>query len=248
MRISYIRHSLVDELHEDVEKNLDRYRDGNFDDLFSEERVKTMRTVSYDPAFPRLLVPASGGDNDARNSLLVYEALSGMTPYSARDERIWAWFTHGPCLEFARRRWLDGDGDAKQLAKDVRLHFFARGGRGITRNNAVSFLWWMAHIASRYERAELQETLKILLSNTDMRLNIIERPTAVRNQKVFSAILDIIRDPAVAGSEIFFKRTVYRKWLQKVNMHGGLRMLGALSESELKDLLERLAAEAVRDA
>ena len=248
MQLAYIKRSQMENLYKNVEKNLDRYRAGNFDDILTEENIRAMRGVSFDPAPLRDLVSESEGDSDVVNAFKVHSALGHIAPYFARDERVWVWFTHGLCLKFARERWFKDAGDAEQVAKDVRLHFFAHGGRGITRNNAISSLWWMAHIASRYERAELRETLRTLLSNTDMRLNIVERPTTFRNQKIFSAILDIIRDPAVSEREFFFKRAVFREWLKKINMHGGLRMLDILSEAELKDLLERLAAEAVRDA
>ena len=246
MSARIVKRALMEELRQNVEKNLDRYRTGNFDDLLVEDRVREIKSVSFDLEPLKNLAHESGGEADAGNAFLVHESLGDMTPYLANDERVWVWFTHGPCLEFTRRRWLGSDGDEEQLAKDVRLHFFARGSRGITRNNAIASLWWWAHIASRYERAELRETLRALLSNTDVRANIIERPTMARSSKSFSAIMDIMKSPP--GGEDFFARPVYREWFRKINMHGGLRMLDALSESDLRDLFAKLAAEAVKEA
>ena len=243
-----VEHATVQKLYADVEKNLDRYLAGDFDDLLADENVKMAQSVFLDSQPLKSLVHERGGENDAENALLVYRSLKGMTPTLAHDEGLWVWATHGPYLEFARRRWLKDDGDRKKLAKAVRLHFFARGARGLVRNNAVASLWWWAHIASRYERAELRETLEILLSYTDLRTGILERPTTARSPKVFRAIMDVLRDSAAASNFNLSGRSVYRLWLKKINMAGEKKMLDAMSEADLRDLFAKLAAEAVKEA
>ena len=243
-----VEHATVQRLYAGIGKNLDRYLAGDFDDLLAGENIKIAQSVFLDSRLPGNLVHERGGENDAENALLVYRSLKGMTPTLAHDEGLWVWATHGPYLEFTRRRWLKGGGDAKQLTRAVQLHFFVRGARGLARSNAIASLWWWAHIASRYERADtdLRETLAILLSRTDIRKNVLERPTMSRNPKVFSAVMDVLRDPP--GGEEFFDRSVYRKWFRQINMHGELRMLDAMSEADLRDLFAKLAAEAVKEA
>ena len=104
-----------------------------------------------------------GGDSDAENSYIVFDALKGLNPNLARDERIWVYLTHFHCLDFTRKRWLDPGWSDEKLIAGIRAHFFARGSRGFERNNSIASLWWWAFLASRHETKSLRDTLEIFL-------------------------------------------------------------------------------------
>lgn len=111
--------------------------------------------------------------------------MSELSPYEARDERLWAHITHTHMLEYARKRWPIPE-DPVAAVGHIRAHFFAKEQRQIERDNAASRLWWMAHLCGRVRGLELSDTLKVFLYRTDVRASIIERPTVSQNRNLFS--------------------------------------------------------------
>jgi len=250
--LRFPRPAAIDGLFESVERNLERYIEGDFETMNLEEDAPEAPDARLLSGPLSRLRPEQGGGNDAVNAALVFDALPGLTPRLARSEGLWVWLCHGPCLAFARERWIREGQSKAEIAKDVRRRFFARedGDRAFTRNNAVASLWWRAHIASRYPRADMRRSLEILLTRTDLRSALLERPTTARDPRVFSALMDVVfsRHEADEKSPFFSRRNPYRLWSKKVNRLGKERTLDVLPEPELRALFERLASEAEAEA
>jgi len=233
------------ELRDKIDLHLDRYVDGNFNDILLDEYVIPVRDTTIDMELISKLNPKRGGEVDVENSLLVYEALKGINRYLARDERLWVWLTHGPCLEFARKRWLVEGAGKEALKSLIKAHFFASGYRGFERNNAVACLWWWAEIVSRYPYANFREALTVLLHQTDVRAQIIERPTS--SQSAFEPIMNVLIEKYNSDERsTFFKRekgntAAYRRWLSEINRHGGTKLFEALPAIEVTKLFRSLA-------
>jgi len=88
MNLHVVKRGLVAELRDKISSNLDRYLEGNFDDILLPEYVIAVKDTKLNLDEITKLTPQSGGSYDAQNSQIVYSALSGITRYLARDERL----------------------------------------------------------------------------------------------------------------------------------------------------------------
>ena len=255
-QVKALKEKVVADLHDKVGENLDKYfsdsSDSDVDFFHPDEDVRILLSVQCDLEPLKKLEPASGGDNDIENALLVYQSFPDLTPYKACDERIWTHLTHGPCFSYTQKRWLYGKEGSSPDAKVklVQKHFFARvdGSRGWQRNNAISNLWWSAHIARKCGEENFEKTLKVLLHQTDFRKSIVERPSTSQSAKVLSVIMKVLTDIYYNGDLDFFRRGVgrgaYLEFARFINRHGGTRFLEALSEKDLRNLIEQLVSDA----
>jgi hypothetical protein len=238
-----VKRGLVSNLRDSVEKNLERYVAGDFSDILTSEYVIGVKDTYVDLSQLQNLDPRSGGENDVANAKIVYGAIKGLNRYLARDERLWVWFTHGPCLDYARNRWIKKKNTEDKI-KEIKAHFFATGNRGFERSNAIACLWWWAEIASQYTDEPLEKVLEVLLYETDVRESIIGRPTV--SQPAFNSIMKVLIEQYDSDPEhVFFRRSkgtrFYGKWLIEINRYAGVRMYEAFSESENTELFRKLA-------
>lgn len=251
MNIKIMKRGLVHYLFLNVGTNLDRYLKGDFEDIIeSDDFIREIKNSSYNEELLEQLDGTVGSAADATNAEIIYNAFQGLSPYMARDERIWVYLTHTKCLEFTRERWLKNISDEEKLVSSIKSHFFARGGeRGFERNNALSSLWWGAYIADFYKDEPLGRTLKAFLTHTDVRASIIERPNTSFNKNTLSGIMSVlIRKYYVEEDEKFFSRvknkSIYREWLKLINRYGGGRLLDSMDKKEAENIINELAAEA----
>jgi hypothetical protein len=241
-----VKRSMVSFLRDSIEKNLERYVAGDFSDILTSEYVVGVKDTFVDLERLKQLDPRSGGECDVANAKLVYESIPNLSRHLARDERLWVWFTHGPCIGYARNRWISQQSTEK-MVNQIRTHFFAVTERGFERNNAIACLWWWATIASQYADEPIEKVLKVLLHHTDVRASIIERPTIT--QPAFKSIMRVLVEQYDSDpSHRFFKRSknraAYKKWLIEINRYAGTRMYEAFSEEENTQLFRKLALEA----
>jgi len=164
--------------------------------------------------------------------------MSELSPYEARDERLWAYLTHTHVLGYARKRWPLPE-DPATAVDHVRAHFFAKEQRQIERDNAASRLWWMAHLCGRVRGLELADALKVFLYRTDVRASIIERPTVSQNLNLFSVIVRRLRD-SYQGQKRLFERNTFRRLMQEINSIGGVQLLDAMSEAQIADIIDNI--------
>ena len=185
-RARYLRHSALEKLREAVPENLAAYHSGDFNHLLVDNALFFEGRADIDTErLAKLSGPVDGELRDAENCQTCFVSMSELSPYEARDERLWAHITHTHMLEYARKRWPIPE-DPVAAVGHIRAHFFAKEQRQIERDNAASRLWWMAHLCGRVRGLELSDTLKVFLYRTDVRASIIERPTVSQNRNLFS--------------------------------------------------------------
>lgn len=162
--------------------------------------------------------------NDYTNAGLVQQALIGLTPADATDERLWVTLCLNQFKDYVLARWGEvADGK----------HFFCGGYRELTRNNGVSRLWW-SKFNSKKMNTQNQEIIKLFFGDIDRRQQLIERPTSSNNRKVLKIIFEIIAEQNKAGNP--YKRQHYRDFLKKINFVGKRKSLPSLDEKTLKKL------------
>lgn len=181
---------VLEKLSEEIDSNLERYRSGNFTDLAKANGWSIETTLSeWDPSIAENLDPSGTPDVEAKNSLLVFQGLSGMTPALAREERLWVRLCHIEFLEYARERWLRNE---ENIPSAVRRHMFATGLRGCRDQNAIGRLWWNGHLASLACPGQIEKGLKLLLSRANIRLQIMDRADSAFRQPLVRGIFRLL--------------------------------------------------------
>lgn len=237
MKARFARSAVVEQLWDNVPDNLDIYRNGNFGELTSDisRYFETDIDIS-DDIDSKLDIPTSGDYKEIENCKILYENLKNLNPYHARDERFWVYICHTALLNYARARWpIPAEDDA--AIKHVRNHFFARNFRQIERDNAGSRLWWMAHLCDRVKGLSMDDSLYVLLYRSDVRANLIERPTTSQSVNVFAGVLRKLID-SYYGQKTLFGRQTFRNCMMLLNSFGGYILLDVLSEQKISELLD----------
>lgn len=238
--LALFRHSAISQLYKDININLARYRDGDFEFLTEDPSRFIESKCQIDEG--RLVdVHCSSDDtNEVACCMAVADGLNGVTPYLARDERIWVRLTHIELLHYSRTRWPIPSTDTEAVTH-IQKHFFARSARGIERDNAISRLWWMATVASKVEGLKTSEALDALLFQSDVRASIIERPSTSQNTALLSALVIQLHKSLLSNQELF-ERKRFRSLMKQLNINGGVKLLDVLGV----DVLQEMVGEAAK--
>ena len=225
MKLKYLSEKVAADLLANIGKNLDRYREGNFEDLVEEGgwSIGLKLDVNLDPL--KNLVGETGVEAEVKNSLLVWSALSHMTPSLARENRIWTRLTHVDCLGYARARWLKGG----ETEAAVKTHFFADTQTKCRDDNAIGRLWWNAYIAQLAMPNDHEAALRAMLKRADIRNNVVERTWTTSRPKIAAGILrTIINKPAVTVTE-----RAFRDFMVALNRRGGGVLFELMDANEI---------------
>ena len=213
-----------------------------FEELEDELNLTTVPFNAEIANFPSLEIPegiSQETNKDLENCKILAEAFSGLIAAKATDERLWATLCFKNYSSYARARWpLDR---AKTQENHVQDHWFAKTSRNRMRDNAVSRLWWMAHIASRVDRPN-DEVLKTLFFNSDYRSNLLERNSSANAINVVASILSISQKYFDDGVE--FNREKFRTFMKQVDFVGKRTALPSLTAEDLEALLTPIYASA----
>jgi hypothetical protein len=244
MNLRILRDATVLALRNSIGDNLDLYRSGEFGFLNLDSAQYLELPLEQNlSALSDVKNPEGERFFEVENCLAVHEFLKGLAPYEARDERLWCYLTHSVFLDYTRLRWPIPDDDQEAISH-IETHFFARTNRQIERDNAISRLWWMAHLCTRVEGVPQKEALEAFLLRSDVRANIIERPTVAQSKGVFSVILRSLIASA-AGKKALFERATFRKVMVELNSIGGFKLLDALPEQELVNIFDDVLTKRV---
>ncbi|MCL4850426.1 MAG: hypothetical protein KJZ78_03480, partial [Bryobacteraceae bacterium] len=142
-KLKYPALRVCDGLRKGVAGNLDRYLEGDFEDLAGTDDWAIPLSVDFDP-LPLESLVANEAD-DAKCSMLVWKALGSLPPSLASEGRIWTRLSHVDCLEYARVRWI-GQRTGPAAVKVIEDHFFAATRTACRDDNAVGRLWWTSYI------------------------------------------------------------------------------------------------------
>ena len=238
MSISFFKDEALDELFENIEVNLDQYRNGDFDDLVTDDSVHKFAELSINQEF---LISIHGGqDDDVDNCLKMFEAMQGLTPKLARDKRLWSYLTHTSLLQYTKERWpIPNDDD--EAVNWIKHHFFITGSRDFERDNAASRLWWSTFICKRVSNIDPKKALQALFFKMDPRSQVLDRKTTALSTNLFEAVLEkmII---SFEGDQKFLtdRHGLNRPFMSEVNALGGFNLLNALSLEQSRKKLKEI--------
>ena len=242
MKVRLLRAESLDQLQSSIAVNLDRYRNGGFDYLKADPAFSFEHNVEVDDAaLATLKAPSGGSFYEVENCEIVYQACRTLRPYDARDERFWVYLSHTLLLDHARRRWPlpEDDGEA---AAHIAKHWFARDKRQVERDQVGSRLWWMGHLCARVDGVDPDVALRAFLFRSDVRANLIERPTVSQSIGLFSAIVKRLIQ-SFNGRQHLFERRVFRQLMMEINSVGGYRLLDCLAPGDIDRMLDAIIAD-----
>jgi hypothetical protein len=245
MRIKLLRERALIDLRSKVRVNLDLYRTGNFDYLNLDPALSFNSEIDLlEEEVSKLRSPVGPQSFEAENCATMLAALPALTPYQAADERLWAMLSHTVLLSHARARWpIPSKSD--EAEEHIRKHFFAQNYRQLERDNIGARLWWMGHLCSRVKGMPLKQALDVFLFRSDVRANIVERPTTAQSVAVFSALLRKLAQ-SYDGKKKLFERSTFRSLMIHLNGLGGYKLLDALDAKAVESLIDELIATRLR--
>ena len=87
----------------------------------------------------------------------------------------------------------------------------------------------------------LERALKVFLHQTDVRANIVERPTTAQNINVLSSVLQKLGD-SYEGDKGLYERERFRGMMKELNLQGGTKLLEVLEPREVDRIVNRCVA------
>ena len=244
-RIRFFRQNTVDSLRATIKENLPWYRNENNTLLESIVDEYGQMSQSIDRTCFDNLNENTKEEDDLENTIAIYTALDGLSPQQAAEEKIWVYATHILAKQYTSKRWSKIPTDDNKAVHYVLSHYFVSGARGLIRDNAVSRLWWMGHLASRCQDYKLETTLRILLRDSDVRANLLERSSVSMSKEIFSGVIRALGKSIDANNSnpALYKRKNFRALMKMLNRRGGRIMLNALGEKKLDDMLESMVKQ-----
>ena len=245
MRARYYTETSVAGLRDEAKNRLSVYY--SHEDLANLAPMDAVRDsrVEMQSFADRLIYSKPVSDTDVENALCVFDALKSLTPQQAADERLWVHLCHNECADYVRRRWLGVRPESDDVARSrVLNHFFARDNRALIRDNGISRLWWLGHIAHRIDSENPRQFLEIVLHRQDVRSALLERPSVAMNERVLHSIYEVMLEHWQSDRALF-QREPFRRWMVGLNRRGGVILLDALDSSQLDELVRHEARVAL---
>lgn len=238
MKIPIFPQSILVDLYSKINANYNGYMNGFDEDFFKRFNVQTVINTEIASDFSDELIfddNISRGNLDALNAIIIYNGLKDLTPYHAKDSRIWSALNHMFFREYTIYRHIKRPNitSKEEKLKVIGKRFFSKTSRQIDSENVSSRLWWSAYVADQCRGDhDFEKLVKTLCNNTDLRNSILERPTIFQIPQVVLASL-------LLHEKYPMKREVYRDWIKLINFGGGKHIYGAMSADELLKLFEQ---------
>ena len=241
-KLKCLSEKTTDTLYNSIQKNIDRYKTTDFEDLASTYGWSVELQIHVDLEPLKDLDADKGSEKEIKNSLLVWHAMSELTPSLACENRIWTRLTHLEGLTFSRQRWLKVTSD-EDIIKSVKDHFFANSRTKWRDDNALSRLWWISYIASQVPNIDQKTVLQFILEKADIRSNFIERPWISSRPKLAASIIrGMMEDKWITEKE-----ANYRNFMKQINKYGGGILFEAWDDSNLNNFIENCTLLAKTD-
>lgn len=230
-KLKFFSDQTMEKLKSNIKINQQRYVDGDFIDLLSED--ESNHTLDLEVDYQKLKNlefsdQVKSGESDVVNSLIVGEALEKLIPAMASEPGIWTRLSHIECLEYSRKRWLSGINESK-LDDAIKTHFFAESQTKRRDDSAISRLWWNYHIAQKCMPNDIETALRLFVTKTDIRSNFVERIWLSSRISIASAVLRVLRDEDWLSQ----KDLHFREFMKLLNRLGAGKVFETYTEAEI---------------
>jgi len=256
-KLFILKEESIRSLREQIAKNLDRYTNENpaWESVLGADykratRVKingSIQACFASENFRKMTKKEDILKNEVSRCVKIYEALSNLTPQQATDERVWTYLTHFVFWDYARARWAPLPKKQEKKMQSIKSHFFLTGVRGMVRDNAISRLWWMAHVCNRVKNCTLEKALGALLYMEDVRKEVMERATFCRSAPILNSLMKYMVESYDSTDKELHDRETFRQLSKQLNRVGGKIVLDSLDQKQLDklvgDVIERVVSQ-----
>ncbi|MCY8466770.1 DUF6339 family protein [Bacillus atrophaeus] len=232
-----LKDEILGNLKADIVKNISYYKQ---DEVWLQEYLN--HEFPSGVAKIELLIQDENNEKlDYDNAVLLFNALAELTPAEASKENLWVFLTHVSCWEYMRKRWpVNGQNDLEKAINFVKNRYFF--GQKPYSRNGIARLWWFGYITHDPDLEDPYELTKIMLQNQDQDVSrmIAESPNILRNKNAVRIVLRTLQRMQENSEKTFSKRTFIRYAAIYLNYRGGVTVLTALNDEEMKLVVEEL--------
>jgi len=244
-KIKYIKQDRISQLKADLGAIIEKYGESApwIDSYFgaSSWHGETRHEMPEDI---ELKIPDGNQHFDLENTKTFYSAMRDLPFALAIDERFWGFLTHVVYWDYMRARWpLEKAKKTKKgPANYLREHylFMPNRDRALIRNG-LSRLWWYGHISYDADRGNPFELTEVLLEKLDIAQQLLERSYS-RNSTITKTILSMLVEMKASGNS-FAERSKFRPLTMHLNAIGGVTILDALVEADIRAIVESKLAQ-----
>ena len=188
--------------------------------------------------------PEALAATDVGNAPFFYKALSELTPAHATDERIWATLALDRYSGYTRQRWQLLPKTEQKARNWILAHWLCgAANRSKFRDNSISRLWWMGKVSHGIPGWTPAEVAETMITNTDYRQQVLDRPSSFTATGVAKALLELRREFVKSNNEL--SRAEFRNVMRAINFEAGKSNLAVLSDRQLIDLFRPMFAAQV---
>ncbi|WP_315920978.1 DUF6339 family protein [Mesorhizobium sp. SP-1A] len=234
--------TFVDELRAKIKENLEHYRNG--DEIPGVRDNLLPLELDIDRNLLKQIADFDASA-DSTNCKLIRDAFANVQPQAARDERLWAFLTHGPLLKYSRNRWPIPEDDDKAV-EHIEERFFASSSRNMESRNAVARFYWTAHVAGQLEGIDQDEVIDLLFFKQEIVHDMIERPTVVLAGTIFSAVVRKMLE-AYHGDQSLLARRAFREAQRRINAYCGSTLVEFFSSEVAYERIGEVTESVVAD-
>ncbi len=186
------------------------------------------KTSGVEASLPTL---AEGPDEqlDLINARMLYDSLRDLTPLQATNARLWSFLAHETYYSYAVKRWSGG----KNWIKERMFCGSSPSTRTLERN-AISRLWWFAHLTYDESSSDPYHLTKTLLTRQQVCMDLLDY-SYTYDKTITLGLLEGLAD-FIDEIEPDGITKVWRSCVQYVNLYGASFCLDALDRDAIGDL------------
>lgn len=239
MKIRYLRDICFDDLFENIKNNYEKYKSDKIwiDEYFPDESFFIESNIEINEA--KLFVDSK---KDYNNAILLYEAIKNLTPYQATNSYLWTYLAHENYYQYMNSRWsiTNEEINSSDITKIRERYFCQPTRRGLLRNG-ISRLWWVTYLSYKHEGPNHYEYTKILFSDEDLLLGLMERDYAMCKNVVIG-IMKYMSEFLINNDRLP-DRDTRRKLFKYINMIGATTLLELMSADEIYDITKKFCLQ-----
>lgn len=234
MAITILQHQSITKLNSKVSENPDLLKSFSYHELIHKYNLleTSIDEIDIDTNI-KLELPSGTRDLfESENAKLIGKALVNLTPYRAKDERLWVTLSLREYKDYTHARWPNA----------IQSHTFIGGNkRNCMNRHSIGRLWWFYEYAKRSAPNNTSQFLDNLLFDSNFRLSLTERNSLVSIPNLVSAITNYAADQR--AEKRIFNSEKFKIFMKKVNFLAGRHEFSALSTNQVNRLLEPLLVE-----
>ena len=260
MRVKYLTDKAYETLIDNIAVDKDKYMQDDvwlpnyFDgkEFYKESRIDVVPITLH--------MDGDKNASDLINTRYVFDTYGEMTPQQASNPYLWSYLSMVDFWKYTKWRWgknMDGtkndsddeivneeaakQGESKRTVNIKQRYLCTPSRIGLLRNS-LSRLWWYGYLSFQEESpAHKYDLTKLLLSQSDLCQNIVERNFSMNKEisiGILSAIKEINDNPSMrdVGAVNNGDHYEWRPLCKYINRYGGVALLDTLTRNDIKEL------------